>query len=865
MSKSWIAPTREEILECLREAKVPLTPADVAGRLQVPAQHFEAMNRRLIAMERDGQLLPNRKGVLLLASKLDLIAGRIQGHRDGFGFLLADQGGADIFLAQREMQKAMHGDRALVKRTGYDSRGRPEGIIIEVTERAHRKLVGRFLNERGVAIVVPEDKRIKHDILIPPGEVHRAQPGQVVTVEITDPPSGHAAPMGRIVEVLGDIDDPGMEIEIAVRKFDVPSEFSEAALAQALKLPDKVRGSDGKNRVDLRDVALVTIDGADARDFDDAVYCEPLGEPGKRNGGFRLLVAIADVSHYVKPGDALDSDAAQRSTSVYFPRRVIPMLPEKLSNGLCSLNPAVDRLVLVCDMVVTAKGQIKAYQFFEAVMHSAARLSYDEVWGILSGRDMQAVKKRAALIEPLQNLYDLFRLLAKAREQRGAIDFDTVETQIVCDAAGRIERIVPRSRNDAHKLIEECMLSANVCAADFLRRSKHAGLFRIHEGPTPEKLQALRDFLRTVGLSLGGAEHPTPADYAELSIKIRARPDANLLQTMMLRSMQQAVYSPDNVGHFGLAYEAYTHFTSPIRRYPDLLTHRCIKALLVGSRYTPTPLSSDVEATAGLRMNRTRSGKQTEAAAAKSAAAAAKSAANTAKQLAATAKHSANVAAKPMMHQSQEHARWAQYGIVCSANERRADEASRDVEAWLKCQYVRERIGEQFAGRITGVASFGIFVTLNDLFVDGLVHVSELGGEYFQFNEAAMELRGERTGMRYRLTDELHVQVSRVDLEARRIEFRLVPKLSLGAEAASKPLAGGLDAAPKVHKAAPAKDDRAGDRARAARELRSAARKSGKGRGAGEPRALPAKVRRSVKGAAAAAPSRGSKRHRKGK
>ena len=757
MNKAWVPPTREEILTCLRQEQTPLTPVELANRLNVPAQHFEILNKRLMAMERDGQLLPNRKGVLLLASKLDLVAGRIQGHRDGFGFLVPDAGGPDIFLSPREMQKAMHADRVLVKRIGYDSRGRPEGAIVEVTERGQRKLVGRLLSERGVTIVVPEDQRIKHDILIPPGDAHQAQPGQVVTVEITDPPSGHAAPIGRVVEVLGEIDDPGMEIEIAVRKFDVPHQFPEAALAAARKLPGSVRTPDLKGRVDLRDVPLVTIDGEDARDFDDAVYCEPITDGARKAGGWRLIVAIADVGHYVRPGDPIDQEAVLRSTSVYFPRRVIPMLPEKLSNGLCSLNPLVDRLVLVCDMVVSARGQVKAYQFFEAVMHSAARLTYDEVWGILSGRDQQAMRNRAALAPHLENLYDVFRVLLKAREARGAIDFDTTETKIVCDAAGRIERIVPRHRNDAHKLIEECMLAANVCAADFMKRSKHLGLYRIHEGPTPEKLTLLREFLRSVGLSLGGADEPSPRDYAELAAKVRDRPDADLLQTMLLRSMQQAIYSPDNVGHFGLAYEAYTHFTSPIRRYPDLMTHRVIKALLQGQRYRPVSLSAEELAAAGRR----RGGKGGKG---------------------------GHGAEQPPPSRGAEHDVWAQYGMQCSSHERRADDASRDVEAWLKCQYMRERVGEQFAGRITGVAPFGVFVTLNELFVDGLVHVSELGSEYFQYNEAAHELRGERTGKRFRLTDPLHVQVSRVDLEARRIEFRLVQKFGLVPEGAA-PLA----------------------------------------------------------------------------
>ena len=656
-----VPPTREEILECLRTAEAPLTPAELATRLGVGGPAIESLGKRLVAMERDGQLMPNRKGVLLLASKLDLTAGRVHGHRDGFGFLIPDQGGPDMFLPPREMQKVMHGDRVLAKRVGYDQRGRPEGHIVEVTERAHRKLVGRFLNERGVTIVVPEDQRIKHDILIPPGDAKHAQPGQVVTVEITDPPSGHAAPIGRIVEVLGEIDDPGMEIEIAVRKFDVPHQFPDDVLGQTEKLPNVVRPADLRGRVDLRDVPLVTIDGEDARDFDDAVYCEPHQE-GKKAAGFRLLVAIADVSHYVKPGEPLDREAVLRSTSVYFPRRVIPMLPEKLSNGLCSLNPDVDRLVLVCDMVITARGQVKAYQFYEAVMHSAARLTYEEVWGILSGRDAQAIRNRAALVPHLQHLYDLYRVLAKAREARGAIDFETVETKIVCDMAGRIERIVPRTRNDAHKLIEEAMLCANVCSADFMKRSRHPGLYRVHEGPTPERLQLLRDFLRTAGLSLGGGDDPTPRDYAELSLAIRQRPDAALLQTMMLRSMQQAIYSPDNSGHFGLAYEAYTHFTSPIRRYPDLMTHRVIKSLLRGDRSSPLPLP-------GVDPSEHRPARTKAARAA------------------------------------EEHDRWAQYGMLCSSNERRADEASRDVEAWLKCYFIRDKLGEHFTGTVSGVTT----------------------------------------------------------------------------------------------------------------------------------------------------------------
>ncbi len=791
--KTWFAPTREAILECLRSSGVPMTPQELAEHLDVPSTHFDNLNRRLQAMERDGQLLPNRKGVLLLASKLDLTAGRVQGHRDGFGFLIPDAGGPDVFLSPREMQKVMHGDRALVKRTGFDARGRPEGRIVEVTERANRQIVGRFLNERGVYLVVPEDQRIKHDIVVPAADAQRAQHGQVVTVEIVDPPSGQAPPIGRVVEVLGEIGDPGMEIEIAVRKFDVPHRFGDEALARAGALPSAVRPVDMKGRVDLRDVALVTIDGEDARDFDDAVYCEPIeaGPRSRRDPGFRLLVAIADVAHYVDAGDAIDRDALERSTSVYFPRRVIPMLPEKLSNGLCSLNPQVDRLVLVCDMVIDSQGRIRGYQFYEAVMHSAARLTYDEVWSMLSsGGAIAAPPARTALLGHLRTLHELYRVLAAARQARGAIDFETVETKIVCDAAGRIERIVPSQRNDAHKLIEECMLAANVCAADWMRRSRHPGLYRVHEGPVPEKLQLLREFLRSVGLALGGGDDPAPADYAALAAQVRARPDAALLQTMMLRSMQQAVYSPDNAGHFGLAYDAYAHFTSPIRRYPDLLTHRVIKSLLRGRRHVPDPDfgafgaamkrragGSDAGDGAGGETDDRPEGRAQASAAKPHTQAPAPKARTQASARKRAPAAKAQTAIPDARTRQREHEVWELLGLVCSANERRADEASRDVAAWLKCMYVRERVGEEFVGRVTGVAPFGVFVTLDELFVEGLVHVSELGSEYFQYNEAAHELRGERTGRRFRLTDEVEVQVSRVDLELRRIDFRLVDRV----------------------------------------------------------------------------------------
>lgn len=686
-------------------------------------------------LERSGQVVRNRAGLLLVATRANLLAGQVQGHREGYGFLIREDGGQDLVLPEHEMAKVLHGDRVLARVSGEDRRGRQMGEIVEVTERRTNQLVGRLLNERGVLIVAPEDQRIRHDILVPPGAAGGAQHGQVVVVEIVQQPASYVQAVGRVVEVLGEIDDPGMEIEIAVRKFGVPHEFPPAALEAAERLPDAVMPRDLRNRVDLRDVPFVTIDGEDARDFDDAVYCEPLKG---RKKGWRLLVAIADVSHYVQPGDALDAEAQNRSTSVYFPRRVIPMLPEKLSNGLCSLNPQVDRLVLVCDCVVDAKGVVEAYQFYPAVIHSHARLTYSEVWEALSVPGSRAAVKRAELMPQLSDLHALYETLVAARGVRGAIEFETTETYIVCDANGHIEKILPRVRNDAHRLIEECMLAANTCAADFLDRHKQPCLYRVHEGPTPERLETLRTLLRSLALVLEGGDAPEPADYAQLMRRIAARPDAQLLQMVLLRSMQQAIYTPHNAGHFGLAYPAYTHFTSPIRRYPDLLVHRAIRAVIAGKRYQPQLLVAPQPAAAprGARaLNRTPPAE------------------------ARSAPPGTEV--------------WERLGLLCSANERRADDASRDVEAWLKSYFMRERVGESFTGTVASVVPFGIFVVLDDLYVEGLVHVSELGSEYFLYNDALHELRGERTGLRYRLGDRVHVQVARVDLEARRIEFKL--------------------------------------------------------------------------------------------
>lgn len=678
---------------------------------------------------------------------LDEVEGIVQGHRDGHGFVSRDDGAPDIYLPPNEMRAVLHKDRVKVRIVRSDRKGRPEGRVVEILERSKQPIIGRLLQESGVWLVAPEDKRYGQDVLIPKGATSVAKVGQVVVVELMEPPALFGQPVGRIKEVLGEVDDPGMEIEIAVRKFSVPYEFSEACIALARTLPDKVRPQDRLERIDLTDVPLVTIDGEDARDFDDAVYCEPASKGRGKSAvkGWRLLVAIADVSHYVETGSAIDVDAYDRATSVYFPRRVIPMLPEKLSNGLCSLNPEVERLCMVCDMFVTEDGEVNAYQFYPALMWSHARFTYTEVAAILGNTRGPEAVKRKERVGDLLNLHGVFQSLLKSRQKRGAVDFETTETQIVCDENGRIEKIVPRTRNVAHRVIEEAMLAANVCSADFIAQSKHPGLFRVHEGPTPEKKEILQNYLKATGLGMTISDDPSPGEFQAIAVATKDRPDAQQIHSMLLRSMQQAIYTPANSGHFGLAYGAYTHFTSPIRRYPDLLVHRVIKAILEKSRYQLPVLPTPGEAHAKL-----------------------------ARRL---EKGLASRVAQPRQTPKKTNAEgmaWLAAGLHCSANERRADEASRDVEAWLKCKYMKEHLGEEYGGVVTAATSFGVFVTLDAMYVEGLVHITELGGEYFRFDEARQELRGERTGTRYAIGTRVRIQVSRVDLDGRKIDFRLL-------------------------------------------------------------------------------------------
>ncbi len=737
---------------------------------------------------------------------LEEFEGTVAGHRDGHGFVQRDDGSPDIFLPPNEMRAVLHRDRVKARVVRFDRKGRPEGRVVEILERSKQPIIGRLLQESGVWLVAPEDKRYGQDVLINKGATAKAMVGQVVVVELTEPPSLYGQPVGRIKEVLGEVDDPGMEIEIAVRKYGVPHEFSEACLAMARGLPDKVRPQDKKGRVDLTDVPLVTIDGEDARDFDDAVYCEP-AKVGKCKG-WRLLVAIADVSNYVETGSAIDVDAYDRATSVYFPRRVIPMLPEKLSNGLCSLNPDVERLCMVCDMLITASGEVEAYQFYPAVMFSHARFTYTEVAAILSNTRGPEAAKRKERIDDLLNLHDVYGALLKARRVRGAVDFETTETQIVCDESGRIEKIVPRVRNDAHKLIEEAMLAANVCSADFILQSKHPGLFRVHEGPTPEKIDLLRGYLKATGVGLTVGDSPKPSEFQAIAEATKERPDAQQIHSMLLRSMSQAVYTPDNNGHFGLAFEAYTHFTSPIRRYPDLLVHRVIKAILLKRKYQLPALPTPGEAHAKLARRLASRVREPE------------------KKLA--------VKTKPAPDQQA----WEAAGLHCSANERRADEASRDVEAWLKCKYMREHLGEEYSGVVTSATGFGLFVTLDAMYVEGLVHITELGGEYFRFDELRQELRGERTGIRYGIGSRVRIQVSRVDLDGRKIDFRLVregeeilPRNGNGNGAGNSPMQNFKTAVKKAFTKMSGKAGRGEPKSAAGASRKSADKKSGaKGR-----------------------------------
>jgi ribonuclease R len=704
--------SREYVLQTLEDKGRPMAASALSAALGVEsARDMVALTKRLRAMERDGQIIRNRRGDYGLVRKMDLVRGRVVAHRDGFGFLIPDEGGDDLFLSPREMRALMHGDRAVARITEVDRQGRRQGALVEILERNTHRVVGRYRRDSGVGFVSPDNRRLHHDIMIPDSATGGAGHGQVVVAEIVEQPTRRSQPIGAIVEVMGDHMAPGMEIDVAIRAHDLPCEWPNAVVEEAEALPSTVTQAASRGRKDLRDLPLVTIDGADARDFDDAVYCSPA------KSGWKLTVAIADVSAYVKPGTPLDAEARLRGTSVYFPERVVPMLPEKLSNGICSLRPDEDRLCMACELHVGADGQIKRSRFFEAVMRSRARLTYDQVAAAVVARDAGVRNELSSIVEHLDQLYKLYGAFKRARDRRGAIDLDTHEARIVFGADRKIESIDSQTRNDAHRVIEECMIAANVAAARFLERHRIPTLFRVHERPAADRVAELREFLDEVGVKLAGGAEPEARHFAALIKRTADRADGELIQTVLLRSLAQAAYSPRNVGHFGLSLESYAHFTSPIRRYPDLLVHRAIKHLI--EKHSPDAFDYDADTMAGL-------------------------------------------------------------GAHTSMTERRADEATRDAVSWLKCEFMLDRIGEEFEGTIMGVTSFGVFVTLDDIYVEGLIHVSALGNDYFHYDPAAHRLVGERGGAVFQLADRVRVRVQRVDLDERKIDLELAVKAKRG-------------------------------------------------------------------------------------
>ncbi|MDR1528938.1 MAG: ribonuclease R [Burkholderiales bacterium] len=696
----------DQILDAIKTARAPLLPEDLITRLRVKTENRATVLAKITELIKRGALFENRKGALFLPEAIDLVVGTVIGHPDGYGFLKPDDGGDDFYLPPSEMFKALHGDRVTARRLYRNEHGKTTAEILDVLQHAQSEIVGRLHQKHGVWFVVAEDRRLNQDFLLSARGRGKAQDGDIVAVEIVEPPLASREAIVRVKEVLGRDGDDGIEIEIALRKHALPFRFDKEALREARRFGKEVKEEDKNTRIDLRNVPFVTIDGETARDFDDAVFAE------KRGRGFRLFVAIADVAHYVRDGSALDKEACERGTSVYFPRRVIPMLPEELSNGLCSLNPQTDRLVMVCDMQISTQGAIRQYTFYPAVIRSQARLTYTQVWNYLSGKKSGSTIKNAAQCDSLDTLYSLSQKFLVARQKRGAIDFETTEMQIEFDRYGKIVTITPLVRNDAHRLIEECMLAANVSAAHFILTRRAEALYRIHEGPTPEKLAALKSFLSLCSLPLGGGDKPTAKDYARLLKQVETRDDKELLQTLLLRSLQRAEYSNEEKGHFGLSYDHYTHFTSPIRRYPDLLIHRRIKSLLTQKSYHPV------------------------------------------------------------------NGAWKALGAHCSMTERRADEASREVETWLKCIYMQQHLGKVMTGTISGVTHFGLFVTLDGLAIDGLIHISELGTDYFRFDATRHALIGQRSGVTYQLAERVTVRVIRVDPNSGKIDFTLSDEIA---------------------------------------------------------------------------------------
>jgi len=696
-------PSREYIIQVLTEYGRPLLKSALFKLLEVRKKaQQKALVFRLRAMMRDGQIMFDRKDRICVTNKTTLIKGRVQAHTEGLGFFIPENAEPDMVLSAREMKSVMHGDIVLAYQSGIDRKGRKEGKVHEILERAIQSVAGRFVEKQGVCYVEPEHKYLFHDILIPPTQTQNAKNGQMVIVKIVEYPTTHSMAIGRVEKVLGEYLDPGLEIDVAILNYGLPSQFDSEVVSETYLVPKEVREKDLKGRRDLRHLPFVTIDGQDAKDFDDAVCCQPMNK-----GQHRLWVAIADVSHYVLPNSAIDHQASIRGNSVYFPGRVVPMLPEVLSNGICSLNPQVDRLCMVAEMVISEKGQIRQPTFYRAVIHSRNRLIYDDVHEYLQQDD--GSKLSMEVWEMLKNLHQVYKTLLTARLARGAIELDTVETMVLFDASRKIEKIVPVVRNEAHRIIEECMLAANVAVASFIESQGVHSLYRVHEQPDLEKMKSLQTFLGEFGIECRFNEKTQPKQFQQVLEKVRVRPEKQVLETVMLRSLKQAQYAVDNLGHFGLGYQVYTHFTSPIRRYPDLIVHRILGDLID--------------------------------------------------------------------HQ-QRHAyseeKLQQLAQTCSMTERRADEATRDVLTWLKCIYIKDKIGQVFDGTISAVTSFGLFVTIKDVFVEGLVHVTSLKNDYYAFDALRHRLVGERTGQVYHLGDAIKVLVARVDADARKIDFDLV-------------------------------------------------------------------------------------------
>ncbi len=700
------APSRDEIIKLLQKGDKPLQRRDIAELLGVVSDDSrEILRRRLRAMVRDGQLIQNRRNAYGVPARMDLVKGRISGHKDGFGFVIPDDGGSDLYISSREMRKVLHGDRVLAAVTGTDRKGRREGMIAEVLERANECIVGRYVEENGIALVVPDEPRINQDVMVPLEDTAGARPGQVVVASIVSAPTAHKPPVGKIIEILGQTGAPGIATKIAIHSHGLPFEWPDGVEAAAKSLGKSVPETMKSGRKDLRNLPLVTIDGADARDFDDAVYAH------RQTHGWRLIVAIADVSSYVKPGSVLDTEANRRATSVYFPNRVLPMLPEALSNGLCSLKPEVDRLCLACEMTVSDQGRVQRSRFVAALMRSSARLTYRQVADYFAGGELRKHTDQKKIKQNLDDLHGLYTALRKARLARGAIDFESTEYGFSFDARGVVTGLVSQERNDAHKLIEECMILANVEAARFLLKHDLPAPYRVHASPPAAKLESLTQFLRGQGLRVPWRDNPAPKDFETVVRQARGRPDEHLVMAVLLRAQSLAAYQVDNEGHFGLALKAYTHFTSPIRRYPDLLVHRAIHHLL-------------------------------------------------ARQKAASYPYTAQAMADLCAH--------------CSHHARRAEEAERDVIDRLKCAYLENHIGDEFDGMVSGVTSFGLFVELDYGNISGLVHVSSLRNDYYHFDPVAHRLSGERQGRVFQLADRVRVRVVQVNVDERKIDFELL-------------------------------------------------------------------------------------------